>query len=72
MQEANAQGFVVQLEGAEFERRVTSIGHLLAMMAPWDHPVFVTRVRAFKIDTYHMLRTRWQLTTHYPFWQPSR
>jgi len=31
----------------EFQSRVTSIGHILAMMAPWDCPVYVTRVRPF-------------------------
>ena len=48
VQEAKAQGMMVPFEGfrAEFESRVTSIGHLLAMMAPWDCPVYVTRVRA--------------------------
>ena len=48
VQEAKAQGIMVPFEGfrAEFESRVMSIGHLLAMMAPWDCPVYVTRVRA--------------------------
>ena len=48
MQDDKAKGIMVPFEGfrAEFESRVTSIGHLLAMMAPWDCPVYVTRVRA--------------------------
>lgn len=46
VQEAKAQGLVVPFETfrEEFVSRVTSIGHLLAMMAPWDNPVYVTRV----------------------------
>ena len=48
VQENQAQGIVVPFEDfrAEYESRLTSIGHLLAMMAPWDYPVYLTRVRA--------------------------
>ena len=44
-----AKGIMVPFEDfrEEFQSRVTSIGHILAMMAPWDCPVYVTRVRPF-------------------------
>ena len=68
VQEAKAQGIMVPFEGfrAEFESRVTSIGHLLAMMAPWDCPVYVTRVRAEPLCASQSpsLRVCLQLTTH--------
>ena len=69
VQEAKAQGIMVPFEGfrAEFESRVTSIGHLLAMMAPWDCPVYVTRVLATPLHLVVPLRAHlcvslcWQL-----------
>ena len=75
MQEAKDKGIMVPFEGfrAEFESRVMSIGHMLAMMAPWDCPVYVTRVGAEPLCASLCLSEPisvslcWQLTTRYPY-----
>ena len=36
----------------EFESRMASIGHLLAILAPWDCPVYVTRVHSLTISQH--------------------
>ena len=70
-----AKGIMVPFEDfrEEFQSRVTSIGHILAMMAPWDCPVYVTRVRAEPLYASLCLSVPisvslcWQLTTRYPY-----
>ena len=46
VKESQAAGEVVSTEAfmAEFEPKVTEIGHVLAMMAPWDKPLYLSRI----------------------------
>jgi len=46
VKEAEALGLTIPFEDfrQEFEQRVRGIGHVLALMTPWDEPVYVTRV----------------------------
>ncbi|CAK9068670.1 Tartrate-resistant acid phosphatase type 5 (TR-AP) (Tartrate-resistant acid ATPase) (TrATPase) (Type 5 acid phosphatase) (Uteroferrin) (UF) [Durusdinium trenchii] len=46
VKEAQAAGLVVPFEDfrEHFQQRVVGVGHVLALMAPWDNPVYVSRV----------------------------
>ncbi|CAJ1404838.1 unnamed protein product [Effrenium voratum] len=46
VKEAQSAGAVVAFEDFEraFGERVSSIGHVIAMMSPWDEPLYISRV----------------------------